>query len=66
MKKCTKPEMEIVMLDNKDILTESSCPDHTTCGEVSQECSDFTCSSVTCNLQGCPSDNCGGYDWPEE
>ena len=62
MKKCTKPEMEIVMLDDKDILTESSCSGYT-CGEVSQECGDFTCSSVTCNLQGCPKDECPDFVW---
>ena len=61
MKKCTKPEMEIVMLDDKDILTESSCDSHT-CDYVEDQCGSFTCTSVTCNLQGCPDDDCSGFE----
>ena len=62
MKKCTKPEMEIVMLDDKDILTESSCSNHT-CGEISSECGSYNCASVTCNLQGCSNVSCPKFDW---
>ena len=57
MKKCKKPELEIIAINKNDILRTSACDENT------EPCPTYGCTSVYCNLQGCPKDECSKFDW---